>query len=181
MVDDCSYGDSDDAQSDQCLLSTGKDDDDLSSIEDGGNEDLGDGGDDGGGGGVLLSKMVSLSFEANGGASSSVDPALSKSFWDPESALYKALQELVATHNVQDDKRNKCEATGGCRRRLATPSAAEAEAKSQEWIDRVESLLTENGTPEQLQIWKDPSTDHDGLVSVFFLPRKLGGFDCGAA
>lgn len=194
-MDDSSYGEaSDNGESNECLLSTGRgdDDDDESDLSshDGDDCKLGDGDDAGERPGVWLPNMICLSLDEgdNGhgqGAESDAAAATSttmmhKSFWDPNSTLYKAVQQLVAAHNAQEDQRKKCHDTGACRRTLHTPSAAEADAQSQEWTTRIDGLVEQEGTLEQEDIWKNASSSQrDAIVSVFFLPRELGGLDGG--
>lgn len=173
-MDSSDGGDSDDAQSNECILSSGGVGDDLSSFD-----GDGEGADQDGG----LPNMVELSLEDGGTDVGHLFDLLDNVhtiFWDPESALYKAVEEMVMDQYREDDKKKKCGATGACFRRLATPSQVQAEIESNQWLQKIGSLVVEKGSPEQQKMWNEAFDDYqNGLVSALFLPRELGGCGCG--
>jgi Skp family chaperone for outer membrane proteins len=132
------------------------------------------------------------------------DSISSSSFWDTDSVLYKrTVQEIFEKRNVlveqlesehdkksaagdqdvyvddDDDRHNSNANTRQSRRRnthCTTPSAAKAEAVSQELLSKVQARVHRHGTLRQQRVWNEASVDQrHALIAALFLPRELGG------
>ena len=155
--------DSSDGQSDECLLSSGGDD--LSSVN----------------GQDFPSHVVAGNLPGVISLDTSENHPREHSFWNSDADLFRLVQSMVAKHNAKDDQKKRCEEIGVCRRRLATPSAAQAESQSQDWLLRIADLVEERGNETQRQMWNSASPEerHE-IVSAFFLPYALGGMAGGS-